>query len=403
MRILAPVIYYLFLIFFNQKTDSPHGTEFKISCKTCHSSDGWQLDKKIYSFDHDKTRLPLSGQHSLVNCRQCHTTLVFSEAKTECVGCHQDMHQSTAGLDCSRCHTPFSWLVTNIIDIHQRSRFPLLGAHRTADCSDCHNSESGIRYDVAGVNCIDCHLGNFMSATNPNHSEAGFSKDCANCHSMNSFEWAGSGFNHNVFPLVLGHAGHRCDECHATTKFNDASPDCISCHQQAFLGTTNPNHSTSGFSTACQACHSLNPGWKPATFNHNNFPLTLGHSAVTCAQCHPGGNYTSTQTDCNSCHNTDYNNAVNPNHKTSGFSTICTQCHTTNPGWKPAAYTQHDNQFFPIYSGRHRGTWTLCSDCHTNPANYAQFTCVTCHKNSHPGHSYTSAQCLSCHPRGQGD
>lgn len=130
MRILSLLIFCLLLLL-NRQTNSPHGADFKISCKTCHSTKGWQLDKEIYSFDHNKTKLPLVGQHAVINCKQCHPTLVFSDAKTHCIECHNDVHQLTVGLDCSRCHTPASWLVSNINEIHQMSRFPLLGAQ---DC-----------------------------------------------------------------------------------------------------------------------------------------------------------------------------------------------------------------------------------------------------------------------------
>lgn len=319
----------------------PHGEGFKISCSKCHSSKGWQLDKEIYSFDHNTTKLPLKGQHTVVDCRKCHTTLVFSAAKSNCIDCHKDVHQTSVGFDCSRCHTPASWLVNNITEIHQRSRFPLLGAHRTADCIACHKSESLARFDVLGVNCIDCHSTEYQSTTNPNHISAGFSQDCSTCHLVNSFEWTGAGFNHNFFPL------------------------------------------------------------------------TLGHASVNCVDCHIGGNYTNTSKECYSCHQADYNNATNPNHKTLAFSTICTLCHNTNPGWAPASYTQHDSQSFPIYTGRHRGTWTTCTQCHPNASNYADFTCLSCHEhnktsmdNKHQGesgYSYTSPACLNCHPTGNGD
>ena len=149
-------------------------------------------------------------------------TLVFSEAKSECNECHTDVHQATTGLDCARCHTPNSWLVSNITGIHQTSRFPLLGAHRTADCSDCHKSETLVRFDVPGVNCIDCHRENYMATTNPNHSESGFSEDCSPCHPVNSFEWTGAGFNHAFFPLTQGHSGLNCSECHTTGSYTDA-------------------------------------------------------------------------------------------------------------------------------------------------------------------------------------
>jgi hypothetical protein len=403
MRILSLLAIGMFFVFFNQQPKSPHGRDFKVSCSTCHSSKGWQLDTSVYSFDHNRTKLVLTGQHTQVNCRQCHLTLVFSEAKTECNECHLDVHQSTTGLDCSHCHTPNSWLVKNITEIHQISRFPLLGAHRTADCTDCHKSETFVRFDVPGVNCIDCHRQNYISTTNPNHTEAGFSEDCSSCHPINSFEWTGAGFNHNFFPLIQGHSKIACAECHSTPNYSDASPDCYSCHQDTYLATTNPNHTAANFPTTCENCHNLNPGWSPASFDHSAFPLTLGHSIPACTDCHINGNYSSTPTDCYSCHQTDYNTSINPNHQSLNFSTLCTSCHTTNPGWKPAKYTQHDIQYFPIYSGKHKGTWDICSDCHTDPNNYAVFDCKSCHADAHTGENYTNAQCYSCHPRGTGD
>jgi hypothetical protein len=543
MRILSLLIFSGLVIFLNQKSNSPHGPGFKISCKVCHSPEGWQLDKKIYSFDHNKTKLPLIGQHIQVNCRQCHPTLVFSGAKTNCVECHNDIHQATVGVDCSHCHTPYSWLVNNINEIHQLSRFPLTGVHRTADCSQCHKSESLLRFDVQGINCIDCHRDKYLATTNPNHVLGGISEDCFLCHSVRALQWTGAGFNHNIFPLTLGHSALKCTDCHTTGNFSDAKTDCYTCHQQDFLTAKNPDHSLSKFSTACQDCHSLNAGWRPASFNHTGFPLTLGHASPACADCHkdgnyintsadcyschqadynsaispnhktsgfpvnctlchntnpgwkpasfnhssfpltqghsspacadchkngnyasistacyschqqdftaatnpnhiasgipttcntchtlnPGwapahfnhttfpltlghatptcndchkGNYTITSTDCFSCHQTDYNNSVNPSHKTLAFAITCTQCHTTNPGWKPATYAQHDAQFFPIYSGRHLGTWTLCSECHTNTSNYLLYDCIRCHTTVHRGSNYTNARCYSCHPRG---
>ena len=403
MRLLSLLVLFIYFVFFSQKGESPHGADFKVSCSTCHSSKGWEFDTTIYSFNHNSTKLPLRGQHSQAGCRECHKSLVFSEAKTECNECHSDVHQATVGLDCGRCHTPSSWLVSNITEIHQTSRFPLLGAHRTADCTDCHKSETYVRFDVPGVNCIDCHRENYMSTTDPNHTEAGFSEDCSICHLVNSFEWTGAGFNHSYFPLVQGHSNINCSVCHTTGNYADATPVCYSCHQADYSGTTNPNHTAANFPTACETCHSLTPGWKPASFNHNIFPLTLGHSTVACAECHINGNYNSTPTDCYACHQTDYAGSTNPNHQSLGFSTACTTCHTTKPGWKPAKYTQHDAQFFPIYSGRHNGKWDLCSECHTDPNNYTLFDCKTCHADVHRNENYTNAECYSCHPTGNSD
>ena len=292
MRILSFLIFCISMFFMNRLTQSPHGPDFKISCKTCHSSKGWELDKSTYSFDHNTTKFPLLGQYTTINCRQCHNSLVFREAKTNCNDCHNDMHQSTVGSDCSRCHNQVSWLVNNTNSIHQMSRFPLLGAHRTADCSQCHLSESLLRFDVSGVNCVDCHRANYMATTNPNHAQSGISEDCFSCHSLNAIQWAGAGFNHSLFPLVQGHSAVKCTDCHKTRNYLNTSVACNSCHQQDFLAAKSPDHSASQFSTNCQDCHTLTHGWKPATFNHSIFPLTLGHATAACLDCHKGGNYT---------------------------------------------------------------------------------------------------------------
>ena len=475
MRILSLLIFCLVMVFYNQQTNSPHGKSFRVSCSNCHSAKGWQFDRSVYSFDHSKTKFALRGQHEIVNCRECHSTLVFTEAKSECNECHSDVHQGSTGLDCERCHTPASWLVNNIASVHRMSRFPLLGAHTTADCSECHKSESLVRFDVIGVNCIDCHRNDYLATTNPNHVQSGMSEECSACHQVNSFEWSNAGFNHSFFPLAQGHSAVKCSECHTTGNYADANPECYSCHQQDYTGATSPNHSASQFSTVCTNCHTLSPGWTPAAFDHSAFPLTLGHSGISCVDCHIGGNYTALPTDCYSCHQQDYTSATNPGHTASGFSTVCTQCHTTNPGWKPAtfnhtifpltlghstpdcidchiggnytntptdcyschsqkfaattnpnhttagfpqtceichttnpgwqpaSFAQHDSQYFPIYSGQHRGEWSSCTECHTTPGNFALFNCIACHSNEHPGENYTNEDCYRCHPNGNSD
>jgi hypothetical protein len=404
MLILSRLLFFISLLFSNGPGDSPHGPDFKISCKTCHSSKGWQLDKEIYSFNHNTTKLPLVGQHVMVSCRQCHITLVFSEAKTTCNQCHSDIHQATVGLDCSKCHTPVSWLVNNINEIHQVSRFPLLGAHRTADCSLCHKSESLLRFDVSGVNCISCHRDKYMAATNPNHAQSGISEDCSLCHSISSFQWGGAGFNHSTFPLVQGHSAVKCSDCHKTAGFTDAKTDCYSCHQQDFAATQNPGHSISKFSTNCKDCHSLVSGWKPVTFNHNAFPLTSGHSKPACIDCHVGGNYTSTRTDCYSCHQQNYVSTANPNHISSGFSQLCQNCHSTNPGWKPAVF---NHSAFPLTLGH---STPACIDCHKG-GNYTTTptVCYSCHQQdfaatANPNHASSgfSQLCQSCHSMNPG-
>jgi hypothetical protein len=339
MRILSLLIIGILLFIAGRLTDSPHGADFKISCSTCHSSNSWELDKGIYSFDHNKTKFPLNGQHTAAGCRQCHVSLVFSEAKRECSQCHNDVHQATTGSDCARCHTPESWLVKNVTDIHRMSRFPLLGAHRTADCGECHKSESLVRFDAIGVECINCHNDKYLATTSPNHAEAGFSMDCAACHPIDATQWAGAGFNHNFFRLSQAHA-IQCTDCHTNGSYSGLSAECNSCHQSAYLSATTPDHVGSRFPVTCQLCHSLAPGWKPASYKQHDdasFPIYSGkHDGEwnTCADCHiNSANYL--VFSCIDCH--EHNkSSMDGRHsgEVRGYSYVSSECYRCHPNGK---------------------------------------------------------------------
>ncbi len=320
---------------------NPHGASFKATCTDCHQTTGWKIDIKSLAYDHSKTNFPLTGQHLAVNCRLCHKTLEFSKAGRECSGCHTDIHNQTLGSSCDRCHTPVSWVVNDITGMHQRSRFPLVGAHVTADCYDCHVNASATLLNFAplGTQCIDCHQKDYNSTTNPSHVAGNYSKNCTDCHNMTAYSWNGASINHNFFPLTLGHSISDCKTCHKTPDYSGTSPVCISCHQP------------------------------------------------------------------------DYNNANNPSHTSGNFPTDCMVCHTTNPGWQPVTFRDHDARYFPIYSGKHAGEWNQCSECHPNPAQYGQFTCISCHHQGEmtsghegvQGYVFSDPACLACHPTGSSE
>ncbi|MDH4351390.1 MAG: hypothetical protein OEW56_09610, partial [Gemmatimonadota bacterium] len=69
----------------------------------------------------------------------------------------------------------------------------------------------------------------------------------------------------------------------------------------------------------------------------------------------------------------------------------------------------HDAQYFPIYSGAHRGRWQDCQTCHIQPDNFQVFSCLSCHAqgetDSHhrgeSGYRYESSACYQCHPNGR--
>ena len=193
---------------------SPHGANFSMDCAACHSSDSWAFDRSIYSFQHDTTSFPLEGQHAVIDCKLCHVSLEFSQSESECMSCHQDIHSQSVGMDCARCHNANAWLVENISDLHLQSGFPLMGVHYLINCNQCHQSSDQLRFEPIGNECMTCHQSEFLATTKPNHSEVGYSMDCAECHNINSFEWSASGFNHDFFPLTDGHEINDCAQCH---------------------------------------------------------------------------------------------------------------------------------------------------------------------------------------------
>jgi hypothetical protein len=239
-----------------------------------------------------------------------------------------------------------------------------------------------------------------------------FSTNCTNCHSENA--WEPATFNHDQFYALRGaHAdiANDCAQCHNST-YTNTPTTCFGCHSDAYNGASNPNHSQLNFSTNCATCHSEN-AWIPASFDHDQFYVLRGaHASIAneCSQCH-NSTFTNTPTTCFGCHSSDYNNA-SPNHVQSGFSTDCASCHSES-SWEGATF-DHDNQFFPIYSGKHRGEWNSCTDCHTTPGNYSLFSCIDCHEHNNAGelardhdevngYVFESNACYACHPTGEED
>lgn len=298
---------------------SPHGEGFKTGCAECHTSKDWKVDQKTMTFDHNTTTFKLTGQHQFTDCKSCHQTLKFQEAKTECISCHTDMHQNTLGPDCARCHTTKSWIIENTLEMHQMSRFPLLGNHAVLDCASCHKSASNFRFEPLGIDCYDCHKADYLATTSPNHQESSFPTNCLQCHDVKAISWNTGTFNHDFFPLTGGHA-ITCAQCHTGGTFTKISSECVSCHQSTYNAAQTPNHTNAGIAVDCKTCHNITT-WKPSSFNHTTtgFALTGSHSnIVQCSACHQG-NTSNASPECNSCHQTNYASAETPSHSKAGI------------------------------------------------------------------------------------
>ncbi|MDP2301195.1 MAG: hypothetical protein Q8N03_02065 [Ignavibacteria bacterium] len=400
MRIL-PYIILVFSFIGIVFPQSPHGSSFKLDCSECHSEKEWTPISANIKFQHNTTVFELTGQHKTLNCISCHETLVFSNGERSCLSCHKDIHQNSVSKDCADCHNTASWNISNITEMHQRSRFPLVGSHLAADCSQCHLSYSNRVFEPLNVDCYNCHKTDYANTVNPNHKTVGLSTDCKLCHSINQVAWTNSSFVHDIFPLIGGHKINDCFLCHSQSSFIGLSKDCYECHKSDYVSAANPEHLTANFEKDCKACHSIN-SWVPATFDHNitRFPLTGKHTSASCQSCHSGG-YSGTAIDCYSCHRSDYENPLNdPNHITANFSQDCKSCHSTN-GWEPATF-DHNTTQFPL-TGKH--TTVSCQSCHSSGYSGTALDCYTCHRSDYerttnnPNHiaSNFPTECLSCH------
>lgn len=378
----------------------PHDS-FPADCSLCHEGSDWHTLKKDFTFDHAaQTGVPLEGAHRDAGCLLCHNDRgpVQQFAARGCGGCHGDPHLGRLGANCDSCHDERTWYAREAIVLHDRTRFPLVGAHAAAACFRCHPGAQVGNFAGASANCSDCHQDAYLTTQAPSHALVGFSQRCDECHLP--IGWRPARFDHPAsFPLTQGHSGRLCSACHTTpNSFTGLSTDCVSCHDDDFVAAVEPSHAAAGFGMMCEQCHDTRR-WRASTWPHpGSFALTFGHAGRRCSECHTGQVYSGTSSDCASCHLDAFQATSSPNHTNAGFGTDCAGCHNTAM-WRGANITHPAS--FPLENAHQRS----CLDCHgggvyvgLNPA------CAACHlpawqATTNPPHvSFgMSQQCQDCH------
>lgn len=247
----------------------PHRGEMGTECSRCHSSRSF-VDRGPMLRAHQLTRFPLTGSHAALDCESCHRPaaqgqMQFVNTRAECRACHMDDYRGARDpdhvggafpLECQSCHVPSTWHRARFD--HDRTGFPLTGAHRSAACASCH---PGGRYAGTPKTCVSCHQSDYDTAQPP-HAAAGFAASaCAGCH--NTTSWAGATFDHDSRYFRIYNGGHArrwssCSDCH-TTAGNYAAFNCLSCHPHSDKAQTDSHHvGRSGYrydSAACYSCH----------------------------------------------------------------------------------------------------------------------------------------------------
>jgi hypothetical protein len=249
----------------------------------------------------------------------------------------QDSPHGPGGQPCSDCHTTAGWtpVLFPLKFDHDTTAFPLRGEHRNTTCLSCHTT---LRFAGTPTECVSCHRKDYDAALAVNHATAGFGYDCTECHLADASSWLAS-FDHNKtnFPTRGIHESVPCGSCHTDGRFRGTPTECVACHREAYLATTNPNHAAAGFSTDCSLCHRALT-WRPAAFypHDNFFPISSGSNHPpgrwnSCTDCHAAQPDYSTF-ECINCH-AHAKSAMDSRHSdVSGYeyrSSACYQCHPT--------------------------------------------------------------------------
>ncbi|TSA57237.1 MAG: cytochrome C [Methylophilaceae bacterium] len=165
----------------HKKTDDATGHKGSLGkkCESCHNEKGWKVDAK---FDHNQSRFPLLGMHTKTDCKKCHISAKYSDAKSDCYACHKkdDKHELKFGTKCDSCHNARDWKSWDF-DHDKRTQYKLDGAHKKVACYDCHRKPVTSEKLNTPTSCAACHNSDDIH-------EGGFGKQCERCHTTNSFK-----------------------------------------------------------------------------------------------------------------------------------------------------------------------------------------------------------------------
>jgi Zn finger protein HypA/HybF involved in hydrogenase expression len=249
-----------------------HNGELGTDCARCHGMRSF-VDRNDQIRLHRVTRFPLSGAHVTLDCEMCHAlaapdAYTYVNTPSECSSCHTADYRGTTDpdhesvgfpTDCMHCHDQVSWSRARFE--HAGTGFPLTGAHVPLVCERCH--VGGVFGGLSSA-CVSCHQGDYDTTNDPAHAAAGFSTDCAQCHTTRG--WGGANFNHTaLFPIYSGaHAGKwsSCGTCHVNAA-SYADFSCFGCHPHSDQAKTDEKHAgMNGYSYDSNACYSCHPNGK---------------------------------------------------------------------------------------------------------------------------------------------
>lgn len=379
--------------------DDPHRGSFGSSCTSCHNERAWSdIDTTTARANHPG--LSLRGGHRRVGCADCHDAGLSAPPSrgSRCVSCHRNPHEAPFGNNCIRCHRAIRWtgLPRRIgLAAHDRTPFPLVGAHVETECRGCHRPELPRRQRYRGLEfdrCGNCH-------EDPHTQWDHFSDaDCASCHDPHGFRPTSFGIEQHAqtsFPLDGRHLAVPCAGCHGAEhprlSFAVDSRRCADCHDNPHGDQFAAEMQAGG----CESCHRT-AGWDQPNISHDTWPLTGAHAEARCVACHSpseedrragrGASYRGVPRECSGCHDDVHAGQF----RLSDPVRPCGTCHATTSFETDAGPFDHASTAnYPLEghhaelpcgachrperlrNGQRTIRWRLgyreCNDCHADP------------------------------------
>jgi len=250
-----------------------------MDCSACHTSDGWDLAAVAGKSGFDHDRTGFPLRGAHVQTDCGGCHTSTAKPVSACEGCHRDPHQGKQNGPCAECHTATAWADTTTLDQHRRTRMPLTGRHATIDCVACHKRQSERQWSNVPLDCYGCHRTEYHGNTHPVHD--GKTGD----------------------PIV----SRECGLCHQTSAWTPAtcSAAITPCPNPARTVARQIDHDgwfvlTSGShrTADCASCHSDSRRMKTVRCDgchmdvrlrqqHNGSAIARG--AMSCLRCHPRG------------------------------------------------------------------------------------------------------------------
>jgi hypothetical protein len=248
-----------------------------LDCSACHTADGWGLAVGAGQSGFDHDRTGFPLRGAHVQSECAGCHKGKGTPATTCDGCHRDSHQGKVEGECVECHTATGWDDTETLARHRQSRMPLTGRHALLDCEGCHQRQDEGTWSELPTDCYACHATDYRSDIHPDHD--GDPADPA----QEPFS-------------------RECGRCHRTSGWTPAviDPETIARRIDPAAGHDEVFVLTSGAhaDAACDACHvdarknrrvRCDGCHTRRSVRAQHAGKRPGRDAASCLRCHPRG------------------------------------------------------------------------------------------------------------------